>query len=53
MRWKLIPEKNPIIINTLAKELGVDRTMAKLLVNRDIQTFDEVTSHASRHLLVL
>ena len=41
MHWKLIPEKNPIIIDTLAKELGVDRTMAKLLVNRDILTFDQ------------
>ncbi len=41
MRWKLIPEKNPLIVNTLAKELGVDLTMAKLLVNRDIETFDQ------------
>jgi single-stranded-DNA-specific exonuclease len=41
MRWKLIPEENPEIINTLANELGVDRTLAKLLVNRNIRTFEE------------
>lgn len=41
MRWKLKPETNPQIISSLAKELGVDLTVAKLLVQRGIQTFDE------------
>ncbi|WP_372794086.1 single-stranded-DNA-specific exonuclease RecJ [Lutibacter sp.] len=41
MRWKLKPETNPQITSKLALELGVDNTLAKLLVNRGIKTFDE------------
>ncbi len=41
MRWKLKPETNPQITSKLAHELGVDNTLAKLLVNRGIETFDE------------
>ncbi|MDV7186376.1 single-stranded-DNA-specific exonuclease RecJ [Lutibacter sp. TH_r2] len=41
MRWKLKPEPNPQIILQLAKELGVEITLAKLLVQRGIETFKQ------------
>ncbi|MFK5957276.1 MAG: single-stranded-DNA-specific exonuclease RecJ [Lutibacter sp.] len=41
MRWKLKPEPNSQITLKLAQELGVERTIAKLLVNRGIETFDQ------------
>ena len=41
MRWNLKPETNPQITSKLALELGVDNTLAKLLVNRGIETYDE------------
>jgi len=41
MRWKLKPETNPQITSNLVKELGVDTTLAKLLVQRGIETFDQ------------
>lgn len=41
MRWKLKPETNPQITSKLAQELGVENTLAKLLVNRGIETFEE------------
>ena len=41
MRWKLKPESNPQITLKLAQELEVERTIAKLLVNRGIETFDQ------------
>ncbi len=40
MRWKLKPETNPEITSNLAKELGIDFTLAKLLVQRGIDSFD-------------
>ena len=41
MRWTLknIPEKEQI--TQLAKDLSVDKTIANILLNRGISTFDE------------
>jgi len=41
MRWKLKPETDPQITSKLANELGVEYTIAKILVQRGIQSFDE------------
>jgi len=41
MRWKLKPETDPQITSNLSKELGIDFTLATLLVQRGIETFDE------------
>jgi single-stranded-DNA-specific exonuclease len=41
MRWKLKPETNPEITANLAQELGIDNTLAKLLVQRGIETFEQ------------
>ena len=41
MRWTLKPEINPQITSKLAQELGVENTIAKLLVNRGIETFQQ------------
>jgi single-stranded-DNA-specific exonuclease len=41
MRWKLKPEINPQITLKLAQELGVDNTIAKLLVQRGIHSFEQ------------
>ncbi|WP_456376297.1 single-stranded-DNA-specific exonuclease RecJ [Lutibacter sp.] len=41
MRWKLKPEPNLQKIIKLAQELGVDNTIATLLVHRGIETFDQ------------
>ncbi|MFD1293047.1 single-stranded-DNA-specific exonuclease RecJ [Lutibacter holmesii] len=40
MRWKLQPETDSEITKNLAKELGVEYTLAKLLVQRGIDSFD-------------
>ena len=44
MQWKLKPEPNPEITAQLAKELGIDITLAKLLAQRNIATFEEAKS---------
>lgn len=44
MRWTLKPEPNPIITSNLAQDLGVDETIAKLLVQRGIETFEQAKS---------
>ena len=44
MRWTLKPEPNPNITSNLAQELGVDNTIAKLLVQRGIETFEQAKS---------
>ena len=44
MRWKIKPEKNPQITSKLTRELGIEVTLAKLLVNRGIETFDQAKS---------
>ena len=41
MRWTLKPEGDPEITSKLAQELGVENTLAKLLVQRGIHSFDE------------
>lgn len=40
-RWVVKPEPDPDQVKMLAAELGVDRLVANLLVQRDIRTFDE------------
>jgi len=41
MRWKIKPETDSLITTNLAKELGIEYTLAKLLVQRGIHSFDE------------
>ncbi len=41
MRWTLKPEPNPDIVLNLAQKLDVEYTIAKLLVQRGIHSFDE------------
>ena len=45
MQWKLKPEPNPQITAELAKELGVENTLAKLLVQRGIETYDQAKTY--------
>ncbi|MFM1879489.1 MAG: hypothetical protein RLZZ241_2355 [Bacteroidota bacterium] len=39
-RWIIRPEADPDEIKVLAAELGVDRIVASLLIQRDVRTFD-------------
>ncbi|REE83451.1 single-stranded-DNA-specific exonuclease [Lutibacter oceani] len=41
MRWKVKPETDPQITSKLAQELNIDFTLAKLLVQRGIETFEQ------------
>ncbi len=41
MRWKVKPETGPQITSKLAQELSIDFTLAKLLVQRGIETFEQ------------
>ncbi|GFD78504.1 single-stranded-DNA-specific exonuclease RecJ [Tenacibaculum sp. KUL118] len=41
MRWKLKPQPDTFKVKQLAKELSIDTTLAKILVQRGIETFDE------------
>jgi single-stranded-DNA-specific exonuclease len=41
MRWKLKPEPLPEKFIQLSKELGVDYTLSKLLVQRGIETYEQ------------
>ena len=41
MRWTFKPEPNPKKVALLAKSLSVDKTIAKVLVQRGIETFAE------------
>ena len=41
MRWTLKPAPDSKKVNQLAKELSVDKTLAKILVQRNIDTFDK------------
>ncbi|WP_369048380.1 single-stranded-DNA-specific exonuclease RecJ [Tenacibaculum sp. UWU-22] len=41
MRWTLKPIPNSNTINSLAKELSIDKTLAKILVQRGVSTFKE------------
>ena len=44
MRWTLKPEPDPAVVAKLAKELGVEDIIARLLVQRGITTFGEARS---------
>ena len=44
MRWKFNSSPDPIKVSALAKELGVEMTLANLLVQRGISTFEEARS---------
>ncbi len=41
MRWKLKPEPNKEKVTQLAKDLSIDKTLARILVQRNIDTFDK------------
>ncbi|GFD91318.1 single-stranded-DNA-specific exonuclease RecJ [Alteromonas sp. KUL156] len=41
MRWTLKPQPDTFKVKQLAKELSIDTTLAKILVQRGIETFDE------------
>ncbi len=41
MRWKLKPEPNKEKVANLSKELSIDKTLAKILAQRNIDTFDK------------
>ncbi|XRE43448.1 Single-stranded-DNA-specific exonuclease RecJ [Tenacibaculum discolor] len=41
MRWTLKPQPDTIKVKQLAKELSINITLAKILVQRGIETFDE------------
>ncbi|WP_028889972.1 single-stranded-DNA-specific exonuclease RecJ [Tenacibaculum ovolyticum] len=41
MRWTLKQEPDSIKVNQLAKELGIEKTLAKILVQRNIDSFDK------------
>lgn len=45
MRWTLKPELNPKITSQLAIELGVDIVVAKLLVQRGIETYQQAKDY--------
>jgi single-stranded-DNA-specific exonuclease len=44
MRWKIKPETDSTITANLAKELDIEYTLAKLLVQRGIHSFNEAKS---------
>lgn len=44
MRWKLKPLTNPEITSKLAKDIGIEYTLAKLLVQRNIETYEQAKS---------
>jgi single-stranded-DNA-specific exonuclease len=41
MRWNLKPEPDSLKVNELSNALGIEKPLAKLLVQRGIQNFDE------------
>ncbi|CAM1345906.1 single-stranded-DNA-specific exonuclease RecJ [Tenacibaculum crassostreae] len=41
MRWSFKPEPNTNKVTQLAKELTIDKTLAKILVQRGIETFED------------
>lgn len=44
MRWNIAPKPPEDVTNRLAKELGINNTVATLLVQRGIETFDQAKS---------
>ncbi len=43
-KWIVKEQGNPIVVRHLASELGIDQTLANLLVQRNVNTFDEAKS---------
>ena len=43
-KWILKEQGNPIAVRHLASELGIDQTLSNLLVQRNINTFDQAKS---------
>ena len=41
MRWTLKEDPNPEVVHKLSKELSIDKTLSKLLVQRGINSFEE------------
>ena len=41
MRWTLKQDPNPEVVHKLSKELSIDKTLSKLLVQRGINSFEE------------
>ena len=41
MRWTLKKDPNPEVVHKLSKELSIDKTLSKLLVQRGINSFEE------------
>lgn len=41
IQWKMIPQGDPEVVSRLASELGIDRVLATLLVQRGIKTFEQ------------
>ena len=43
-QWSLIPAADPEKASQLAAELGIDRVLADLLVQRGVETFEQARS---------
>lgn len=41
MRWTLKPEPNSVVVQELAGSLSIDKTLARLLAQRNVSTFEE------------
>ncbi len=41
MRWTLKPEPNSAVVQELARSLSIDKTLARLLTQRNVSTFEE------------
>jgi len=41
MRWALKPKPDPVKVKKLAQELSIDEPIARLLIQREIDTFDK------------
>lgn len=41
MRWNILPKPNPSVIEPLVQGLGIEPTLAQLLVNRGITNFEQ------------
>ena len=41
IQWKKLPQGDPAVVSRLSSELGIDRVLATLLVQRGVTTFEE------------
>jgi len=48
-QWKFRPDADPALVDHLANELGIDRNLCELLVQRGISTFDEARDFFRPH----